>query len=251
MHNLDETLQPIFKLKGSLFTLTIMQILRNDMAEFTKQLAELIKKSANFLQHAPIVIDLSELGDDIDTFDLSAVGAELRTQGLIPVGVRGVSDRFKDKVIASGMALLANHGGHMDDGKFHNQNTKGSTGKSAKTTTTTTNVKSSKSKLITQSVRSGQQVYAEGGDLIILGSVSPGAEILADGHIHVYGYLRGRVLAGVMGDISARIFCKSLEAELISVAGRYLVSENIQQFKKSQHPMQIYLENDQLKITAV
>lgn len=247
MHNLDETLQPIFKLKGSLFTLTIMQILRNDIAEFNKQLADLIKKSANFLQHAPIVIDLSELGDDLDTLDLSGVVAALRMQGLIPVGVRGVSERCKEKVLASGLALLAHHGGQMVDSKHQRQNTKEPAGK----TVNTAAGKTTKSKLITQSVRSGQQVYAEGGDLIILGSVSPGAEILADGHIHVYGYLRGRVLAGVMGDVSARIFCKSLEAELISIAGRYLVSENIQQFKKSHHPMQICLENDQLKFTTV
>jgi septum site-determining protein MinC len=81
--------------------------------------------------------------------------------------------------------------------------------------------------LITEPVRSGTQLYARGGDLIILRSVSAGAEIIADGNIHVYGTLRGRAIAGAMGDAAARIFVDRLEAELVSIAGRYLVSDNI------------------------
>ena len=82
-------------------------------------------------------------------------------------------------------------------------------------------------KLITHPVRSGQQIYAAGGDLVVLSSVSPGAEVLADGNIHVYGTLRGRALAGVKGNRSARIFCQRLEAELISIAGHYKISEDL------------------------
>ena len=88
-------------------------------------------------------------------------------------------------------------------------------------------------------------MYAADGDLIIMASVSAGAEILADGNIHVYGTLRGRALAGVKGNINARIFCHSLEAELVSVAGQYKISEDMDksQLKK---PTQIYLDNDTL-----
>ena len=85
----------------------------------------------------------------------------------------------------------------------------------------------SPTKIITQPIRSGQQVYAPGGDLLILNSVSPGAELLADGHIHVMGALRGRALAGINGDPHAMIFCKSLEAELVSIAGQYQISEDL------------------------
>ena len=81
--------------------------------------------------------------------------------------------------------------------------------------------------LVTEPVRSGTQIYARGGDLILLKSVSPGAEIIADGHIHVYGALRGRAIAGATGDSEARIFVRRLEAELVSIAGRYLVSDQI------------------------
>lgn len=102
-------------------------------------------------------------------------------------------------------------------------------------------------KVITTPVRSGQQVYARGGDLIILAPVSHGAEILADGNIHVYGPLRGRALAGVMNNIKANIFCQSLEAELVSIAGTYQINESLtdKYWKQSVH---ISLNKNNLKI---
>ena len=84
-------------------------------------------------------------------------------------------------------------------------------------------------KLILSPVRSGQQIYAPDGDITVIGSVSHGAELLADGNIHVYGALRGRALAGINNNNQARIFCNSLEADLISIAGQFKISENINQ----------------------
>ena len=99
-------------------------------------------------------------------------------------------------------------------------------------------------------MRSGQQIYAEGADLIVMAAVSEGAEVLADGHIHVYGALRGRALAGIRGDRSARIFCQSMDAELISVAGNFLVSEGIaEEFRRQ--PAQAYLKQDVLHVSAM
>jgi septum site-determining protein MinC len=103
-------------------------------------------------------------------------------------------------------------------------------------------------KIVTEPVRSGTQIYARGGDLIVTAAVSPGAEVMADGNIHVYGRLRGRALAGAAGDADARIFCTRLEAELVSIAGRYLVSEQL----PAEHqggPAQIALLDDALTIT--
>lgn len=104
--------------------------------------------------------------------------------------------------------------------------------------------------IVQEPVRSGRRIYAPRGDLIVLAPVSPGAELLADGHIHVYSTLRGRALAGLKGDRSARIFCQSLEAELISIAGLYRVSEDIEKavFKKS---VQIFLEADRLRMDVL
>jgi septum site-determining protein MinC len=101
--------------------------------------------------------------------------------------------------------------------------------------------------LITRPVRSGQRVYAAGGDLSVVAPVSSGAELIADGNIHVYGPLRGRAMAGLNGNTQARIFCQNLQAELISVAGHYRVSENIPAEVKG-GPVQIFLDHDVLRI---
>lgn len=103
-------------------------------------------------------------------------------------------------------------------------------------------------KMVYTPVRSGQQIYAKDGDLIVLAAVSPGAEILADGNIHVYGPLRGRALAGINGNTKARIFCQSLEAELVSIAGQYKISEDLQQQSGWRSGVQIALDDDKLAV---
>ncbi len=101
--------------------------------------------------------------------------------------------------------------------------------------------------LINRPVRSGQQVYARDTDLIIMGQVGPGAEVIADNNIHVYGPLRGRALCGVSGNSETRIFCQSLEAELVSVAGNFRVLEEIPENCRGK-PAQIWFENDKINI---
>jgi septum site-determining protein MinC len=105
-------------------------------------------------------------------------------------------------------------------------------------------------RLVDQPVRSGQRIYAPGGDLIVTGPVSSGAELLADGSIHVYGALRGRALAGVKGEAGARVFCQALQAELVSVAGIYRVSEDIDEPLRGR-AAQIYLHEDRLIVQAL
>jgi len=104
---------------------------------------------------------------------------------------------------------------------------------------------------VTTPIRGGQQVYAQGGDLIVLAPVSPGAELLADGNIHVYGPLRGRALAGIKGDTSARIFCQQLTAEMVSIAGQYKVAEDLRRDPLWAEAVQISLSGDVLNITRL
>ena len=99
--------------------------------------------------------------------------------------------------------------------------------------------------VIDQPVRSGQQIYSR-GDLIVLAPVSTGAELLAEGHIHVYNTLRGRALAGVRGDQSARIFCQKLDAELVSIAGIYRVAEDLPEQHRKQ-AVHITLDGDAMR----
>ena len=100
-------------------------------------------------------------------------------------------------------------------------------------------------------VRAGQRVYARGADLVIMAVVNPGAEVIADGSIHVYAPLRGRALAGASGNSAARIFSLSMEAELVSIAGVYRTFDEGWSATLAGKPAQIRLNNDSLDITAI
>jgi septum site-determining protein MinC len=104
--------------------------------------------------------------------------------------------------------------------------------------------------VINSTVRSGQQVYAKDRDLIILGAVSHGAEVIADGNIHIYGALRGRAIAGAKGNTDAAIFCQRLEAELVSIDGNYWISDSLQGELWSKSAA-INYKNNSLEITAL
>ena len=100
-------------------------------------------------------------------------------------------------------------------------------------------------------VRGGQQIYAQGGDLVVTASVSPGAELLADGNIHVYGAMRGRALAGIKGNTKARIFCQQMTAEMVSIAGQYKVCEDLRRDPLWGAGVQVSLSGDVLNITRL
>ena len=226
-----------FQLKGSLFTLTVLQLLNTDIKLFAQQLHEVISKAPQFFLYAPVVIDLQALPDQKCEIDLAGICHLLRDAMLIPVGVRGGSTQQHEQATTVGLAVLS-----MARSETPTSKTK-TVAKEATATPTT-------SKLITQPVRSGQQIYAKDADLIILGSVSPGAEILADGHIHVYGPLRGRALAGINDNIEARIFCHSMQAELISIAGRYILNETWTS-SDAKTPIQIFLQEGKIEIQSL
>ncbi|HJV07959.1 MAG TPA: septum site-determining protein MinC [Chromobacteriaceae bacterium] len=105
--------------------------------------------------------------------------------------------------------------------------------------------------IVDRPVRAGQQIYAKGGDLVLLAMVSAGAEVIADGNIHAYAPLRGRALAGARGDTRARIFTYSMEAELVSVAGVYRTIEQDLPHSIKGKPTQVFLENERLVMTAL
>jgi septum site-determining protein MinC len=104
--------------------------------------------------------------------------------------------------------------------------------------------------LIESPVRSGQLIVHPDGDVTIVGSVASGAEIVAAGSIHVYGTLRGRVLAGAYGNQRARIFCRRLDAELMAIDGHYIVADEIEPNLRKE-PIQVWLEGDELKLITM
>ncbi len=217
-----------FELKGSLFTLTVMHLRQTDKTAIGHHLANKVKQAPDFFKHAPVVIDLEALGEAEGIPDFVSLHDLLREQGMIPVGVRNGSSELQAAAVLAGLPVLPE--------------TRPPVAKKLDEPAPIT-----RTKMVTQPVRSGQQVYAPNGDLILLGSISAGAEVLADGNIHIYGVLRGRALAGVKGDSKARIFCQNLAAELVSIAGQYRVIEelDVDIWGKC---VQMYLSEDRLII---
>lgn len=237
------TTQPdAFQLKGSLFTLTVMHLYSVDPVAISQQLAATIKRSPNFFQNAPIVLDLTNVASIPVDINFHPIIDAMKTHHLIPVGIRAGSPTQQKAALEAGLATFPSSKSEQSSPTTENAGAKAN--KNAQGSDT-----SAKTKVITTPVRSGQQVYAKNADLLVLAPVSHGAELLADGHIHVYGPLRGRALAGVTGDKSARIFCQALDAELISIAGYYQVNEQLT--PGDQTFTQIYLEDDRLMIDAV
>ena len=237
--------QVSFQLKGSLFTLSVLQLHHVDLDAINADITDKITLAPNFFNHAPIVIDITKVAKDIQADDFTPIKLLLESHDLVPVGIHGADSALHNAIRAAGFAVLG-------DSAMTEKVTTAQASKSTIKDVPNVNVSDSAPpandgfRLITKPVRSGQQVYAQGGDLVVVAPVSPGAELLADGNIHVYGSLRGRALAGVNGNLDARIFCNELDAELVAIAGHYRVLESIpQQYRCG--PVQILLEDEQLK----
>lgn len=233
-----------FKLKMRSLTLPVLQILDNNVTVIEKQLEALKIKAPNLFQLSPMVLDVDAPHLDTVYLSLEKLCSILRQYGIIPVGVQmNAKDEnpFLKETLKMGMAVFS--ASSLKEWETKRKSTDEVRG-------TKPILQNNPTKLVTKPVRSGQQVYAEGGDLIVVSSVSAGAELLADGNIHVYGCLRGRALAGIQGNTYARIFCQELEADLLSIAGFYMVSETIDRCRK-QGVQQIYLDDEKLQIEAL
>ncbi len=184
---------------------------------FYPALAEKVCQAPNFYKHAPVIVDLSDLAES-PPFNIAEIGRRLRQHWLVPIGVQNGTDEQNQAALNAGLGVFVEGQpaawSSPEESEAEPQATAAPTAGSA-------------AKTVTQPVRSGRQIYAQGGDLVVMASVGAGAEILADGHIHVYGALRGRALAGVSGDDRARILCSSLEAELLSIAGVWITRDHI------------------------
>ncbi len=236
-----------FQLRGGSFTLMVLKLTGPASDAFFAKLGDKVRQAPNFFRNAPLVLDLDGLpgSDQVDFGDLKS---RLREIGLIALAVQGGIQRHHQAALTAGLPLVpaAGRGIKLDPGAAAAPAAQ----RAAAPQTAPRSLPEASGRpamVINEPVRSGRQIYAPGGDLVITAMVSAGAELLADGHIHVYGALRGRALAGLAGDTSARIFCLSLEAEMVSISGLYRVSEDIPPaiVKK---PAQIYLKDGYLSI---
>lgn len=228
------------EIKAGTITLPILKLFHADVSELGPQLEQKLARAPDFFRNAPVIIDLGELDPEGERLDFPALLYLLGNLGLVPVGVRGGNPVQQYAAKAAKLVVLADI---RTENAAHPHPSAANPSKAAAPAAKT----AISTKLVDHPVRSGQRIYVSGGDLIVVAQVSPGAEILADGNIHIYGALRGRALAGVQGNREARIFCSDLQAELIAIAGHYRISENLDDTVRGR-PVQVHLVDDSLNI---
>lgn len=257
--------QPACRLKGSMYTLLVLQLASTELEAIEAELQPKVAQLPEFFRGAPMAIDLKKLGGELA--DFAPLVERLRALGFMPVAVQNADDASLAAAQAQGLGLVRG-GGPQRPVTGESATAQDSPAPAAAPATDAPAgsadaaearveqpapvaveaepaVVSVASRLVTQPVRSGQQVHSP-GDLIVVAQVSPGAELLAEGNIHVYGRLRGRALAGLRGDQQARIFCHSLEAELVAIAGCYQIADEMDPAVRNQ-AVQISLEDEELR----
>ena len=246
--------QASFELKATAFTLPTLRLFAGDLAALSQFLEPKIAQAPEFFRNAPVVVDLTHLPTEV-ALDFPLLVGVLRGLGMLPIGVRGGSAAHRETAQLMDLAILAQ--GSRGPASTATAARAAPTQPAPTPTPAATAPAPSPvpmlagaGKIVSRPVRSGQRVYAHGGDLVVLAAVSSGAELMADGHIHIYGALRGRALAGVRGNAEARIFCLDLRAELISVAGHYRVSESLDPAQAGR-PVQVALRDGRLIIEAL
>ena len=244
-------------IRGRMVSLTVLELFDNDLKELSRQIREKAAQAPAFFRHAPLLLDFENFDAEVDITWLENAFKLLIDNNFVPVGITGAHPSLEDAARNRGIAIWPSGGSVRHEAEPEPepepepekaQPQTAQPEKPQKVTSTAT--VHSVTKVLHQPVRSGQRVYAEGGDLIVLSSVSTGAEILADGHIHVYGTLRGRALAGVQGNESARIFCHDLQADLVAIAGYYVISDDLPLDKRNK-AVQIFLNQEQLQIESL
>ncbi len=223
--------QGIIDIKGEMSMLNVLRLSVTDIQQISELLQSKMVNSPQLFRDSPIILDCAGLGKKCVKLAFDELYTVVRDIGFIPVGVRNAPGDCIKKIKQSGWAV-------MRSSKSTNKVEKGTI--SGQITQTDKKVE-----VVNRPLRSGQQVYAPQGDVVVLHQTSAGSEILADGSVHVYGALRGRVLAGVNGAESARIFCQSLEADLVAIAGCYQLLDDADTDLKGQ-PAMIRLENGRL-----
>ena len=210
---------PALELKGRIASLTRLRLLDPDLSKVRSHLEDLARRMPDAVRGMPVVIEAEFVPD------LGALWTLLRTVGMQPLAVAdGV---LAESARAAGLAVLP------EEGKARARPAAAPAGRRP-------------ARIVDAPVRSGQQVYAEGADLVVMAPVSVGAEVIADGCVHAYAPLRGRAIAGAKGDETARIFCRKFEAELVAVAGVYAVAEQMQGVRG--FPVQAWLQQGKLRI---
>lgn len=228
--------QPL-QVRGRSFTAVVLRLSGAPDKAFFEALDVLMRQAPHFFVNAPVVLDLEQAADLQEKADFVKFVRALRGRRLSAVGIQNAT--AEQGVAAFGAGLMTLQGGRdMPLGR-------GARPVEVVAAAPQPAAEPAPSLIVTEPVRSGQRIFADRGDLVVVASVSSGAELIAHGNIHVYGPLRGRALAGVNGDRTARLFCQSLDAELIAIAGLYRTSDDLAPVVRQQN-VQAFLKGDTL-----
>jgi len=228
-----------------------------DVAKLAAEMRDRVARAPKLFERAAVIVDFGGLPGTPDVATARALVEALREAGVLPVALAYGSSDNEQLAVQLGLPLLAKF-------RASYERADGAPAPAPAAAPAAAPAPAPKAEprpvaaaapaepglMQTTPVRSGQQVYAEHRDLTVLGTVGAGAEVIADGSIHIYGALRGRALAGAQGNAQARIFCREFHAELVAVAGHYKVLEDIPKELRGK-AVQIWLEKDQLTIAAL
>jgi septum site-determining protein MinC len=228
--------------RGSLQTVLSLRLLAPDNPDFFPLLLDKVAHSPDFFRNAPVVLDVGPLAHQ-PPIDLAAFAERLRQHRLMPVGIQNGSPDWNEAALAADLAVFGAGGQNREPAPAAAP----AAGRPAPAPAVPAHRRPAL--VVREPVRGGQQITTD-GDLVVLAAVSPGAELAAAGHIHVYGTLRGRAFAGIEGDEGALIFCDQLEAELLSIAGVHLVNEEIEA-RHLRRRARVALEHERLVIQTV
>lgn len=233
---LSATAPTCFEIKSANLPLVALLLKSTDLQRLSQELALRFGDMADFFDNDPLVVDLSPLlsgekvahsGADAQEpapIDFSALSTLLRSYRLQPLAVRGGTDAQMAAALVAGLIAAPDALVHRATTGHSAIDTQSERPESVPTQPLP-HGPTQGALVIDKPLRSGQQVYARGRDLVVMAMVNPGAEVIADGHIHVYAPLRGKAIAGARGNSDARIFALAMAPELISIAGIYRTSE--------------------------
>lgn len=241
--------------KGTTLKIILIQLSTVDVSELRLALQELTGNSPDFFGDELALLDFSDAGALPETADWSAIRQLLGESGLHAIAVHGLGDALAAGAAAAGLPQASSDAlARRSPPPRPSSETPAASVPPAPTAAPTPPPAAlpAATLIVDKPLRSGQRVYARGGDLIVTAMVSAGAEVIADGSIHVYAPLRGRALAGANGNADARIFTTSLEAELVSIAGMYRTFEAGVPADLARQPavVSLHQDGDAMKLTV-
>ena len=242
---------PALELKGTIAPVTVLCLRSTDIERIEAELRARVEPAPQLFLNAPVVIDVGYVDAEGDPVPLAAVAELVRRCKLVPVGVAHLVAENVALAVEAGLAIV-----QIGVGRGRGNRSAASTrpqpapAPEPEPVAKPPAAESLSTVTVRTPVRGGQVVYAQKADLVVIGPVNPGAQVIADGHVHVYGPLRGRALAGAHGNPEARVFCHSLEAELVSVAGEFLTADEIAPALRGR-PSQVFMENGVVRVAAI